>query len=388
MLETEVKLRKAINELFHIVRMNAFMKKAQTELSELLDFSDYSVMMFEGEPKGERYSEAKAYFESLLNKVKNSYGTDSVSNAYNCFKTALDDEEFLEVLQLEETPSAEDKKEIFCKVFDDFLIAAENWESELDCYSYFIEKVKEILMPINEKDTQREVRCPYCQGEPKILEKSVFFGPQSKDNVGNVYACECGAYALLDDEDKIVGKLGDAILHQNRGNVKQAIFELCKMAGMTLSESFRWFSVITGVRLEKMNDVEYLDSNSCKLAIRLYAYARTLINEQQYSYPKTRDELFMFFVDGGRLSVCNAYGFQSGKLLIPAEVGVDGIKVYGKNGIQSISFSADLDFAFDEDSVYIVHPSKKKEKFRMIPAEMRSDIINLSIAKFAETKAG
>ena len=388
MLDVEKNVRIAIFELFHVVRMNAYMRKAQAELNELLGNSEYSLRMFERSTGSDKLSDAKEYFEMLIGKVKNSYGTDAVSKAYNCFKIALDEEEYYKPLGLTEVMSPNDKSTLFRQAFDKIVLASEHWDCELDCYSFFIENVKEILMPTNEKNTDVEEICPYCDGIPRRMEKTDFFGPHSGEGEGHIWGCECGAYALMDDNGKVIGKLGDAILHQKRNLVKRAICELCSLAGLTCFESYRWFSLITNTHLEEMSDVEYLDLEACNLALRLFINAKAAITGNVFDYPKDRSELFLFFMDGGRLSVCNAYGFQYGKILVPSEIGTDGIKVYGKDGSQSISFSANLKYEFKDDCMYIVHPSGKKEKFRMLPAEIRNMLFNSELQEAAAMKAG
>ena len=388
MLDVEKNVRIAIFELFHVVRMNAYMRKAQAELNELLGNSEYSLRMFERSSGSDKLSDAKEYFEMLIGKVKNSYGTDAVSKAYNCFKIALDEEEYYKPLGLTEVLSPNDKSALFRQAFDKIVLASEHWDCELDCYSFFIENVKEILMPTNEKNTDVEEICPYCDGIPQRMQKSDFFGPHSGEGEGHIWGCECGAYALMDDNGKVIGKLGDAILHQKRNLVKRAICELCSLAGLTCFESYRWFSLITNTHLEEMSDVEYLDLDACNLALRLFINAKAAITGNVFDYPKDRSELFLFFMDGGRLSVCNAYGFQYGKILVPSEIGTDGIKVYGKDGSQSISFSANLKYEFKDDCMYIVHPSGKKEKFRMLPAGIRNMLFNSELQEAAAMKAG
>lgn len=75
--------------------------------------------------------------------------------------------------------------------------------------------------------------------------------------------------------------------------------------------------------------------------------------------------------------VCNAFGFQYGNLIIPSEIGPEGIRIFGKEGKQSISFSDTLQYEFKGDQFFIVHPSGKKEKFRMMPTEIRNLIMSL-----------
>jgi len=387
MKETEIRLRRAVYELMHVVRMNSFMKKAQAELGELLDGSTMSLEIFEGKLGSEKLTEAKSYFEELLQKVKTSYGSEAISAAYNRFKSALDDGEFRKALGIEKELQTAEKSDLFKKVFDIVVPAAEKWDFENDFFSYFIETAKEILMPTGEMNTEQEVICPYCDGMPKRIPKSEFFGPRSADTDGYVWGCECGAYALIGDDGKVAGKLGDTMLHQKRNLVRGALCELCTLAGMTCYESYRWFSLVTGHKIRSISDVEYMDVDACNLALKLYICVKQKIKGTQYVYPKDRNELFMFFADGGRLMVCNAFGFQYGKLLIPSEIGPEGIRIYGKEGKQSISFADGLQYEFKDDQFFVVHPSGKKEKYRMMPAEIRDDLFNLKEEDFMAVKA-
>lgn len=387
MKETEIRLRRAVYELMHVVRMNAFMKKAKAELGELLDGSTMSLEIFEGKPGSEKLTEAKSYFEELLQKVKTSYGSEAISAAYNRFKSALDDVEYRKALGIEKELQTAEKSDLFKKVFDIVVPAAEKWDFENDFFSYFIETAKEILMPTGEMNTEQEVICPYCDGMPKRIPKSEFFGPRSADTDGYVWGCECGAYALIGNDGKVAGKLGDTMLHQKRNLVRGVLCELCTLAGMTCYESYRWFSLVTGHKIRSISDVEYMDVDACNLALKLYICVKQKIKGTQYAYPKDRNELFMFFADGGRLMVCNAFGFQHGKLLIPSEIGPEGIRIYGKEGKQSISFADGLQYEFKNDQFYVVHPSGKKEKYRMMPAEIRDDLFNLKEEDFMAVKA-
>ena len=377
MTDTEIELRKAIYGLFRVVRMNAYMKLAGKEFEKLLDATDFALAIFEGRPGSEKMESAKNEFEAMAEKVRQNYGTASVSAAYNSFKIALDDEAFLKTLGLTEPMSAQEKSNLFSKAFNSTLGSAENWDEDEDFYSYFIESVKEIIMPTEELPTEKETKCPYCDGETKKVPVSIFFGPHSGKTDGNVWGCDCGAYAKMDEKGNVIGKLGDALLHQKRDLVKGAICELCGLAGLTVFESYRWFSLITGMTIKRIEDVEYLDLPACNIALRLFIVVKNGIKESTADYPKDRTELFMFFAQGGRLMVCNAYGFQCGKLLIPAEVGPEGIRVYGKDGMQSISFSPTLQYEFKGDEMFVVHPSGKREKFRMMPEALREKLFEV-----------
>ena len=371
MIGTETKLRKAIYGLFHIVRMNAYMNNAKQEFAELLDGSEFALAMFENLPECKKLADAQKNFEDMTLKVRDAYGTGAVSSAYNCFKSALDDEKFLREIGLEEEISTQEKSNLFSKAFNAVLPRAEIWDEDEDFYSYFIETVKEIIMPTEEMKTESEEVCPYCDGYPRRVRRAEFFGSRSGKYDGFVWGCECGAYAEMDEKGNIVGKLGDTMLHQKRDLVKRAICELCSLAGMTQFESFRWFSRITGMKIGTVADVEYLDIDTCNTVLRLYVHVKEALETKDFAYPKDRTELFLFFSDGGRLLVCNAYGYQYGKLLIPAEIGADGIRVCGKDGMQSLSFSPTLQYEFKDDEMFILHPSGKKEKFRMIPESVR-----------------
>lgn len=369
---TEMELRKALYGLFHIIRMNAYMKNAQREFNELLDSSGFALSIFENVPGADRLSEAKESFESMAVKVKDSYGSSAVSQAYSEFKSALEDDDFLHTVGLNESLSPKEKSNLFSKAFNKVVPQAEVWDEEQDFYSFFIETVKEIIMPTNELNIEADKVCPYCDGEPKRVSSRDFFGPHSGKIGGYVWGCECGAYAEVDEKGNVIGKMGDTMLHQKRDIVKGAICDLCNIAGLTVFESLRWFSIITGVRIQSVKDVEYLDFDTCNTALKIFIHVKQALKETSFEYPKDRNELFLFFMDGGRLFVCNAYGFQYGKLLIPSETGPEGIRVYGKDGMQSISFSASLQYEFKGSDLFIVHPSGKKEKFQMMPEAIRS----------------
>lgn len=377
MNQIEQSLRKAINELLHIVRMNDLMKKAQSELCGLLDGSQFAVDMLEHAQGSDKYTEAMELFNDLVGKVKNSYGSAAISNAYNCFKDAMDEKDFRNEIGVDGELSLQEKSNIFRKAFDKILIKAEVWDYEQDFYSFFIETLKEIFMPTNNLDTATEEICPYCNGVPRRIAKSEFFGPHSASGEGYVWGCECGAYADIDDSGNVVGKLADAFLHQKRSLVKGAICEMCMMAGLSIFESYRWFSLVTGIRIEKNSDVEYLDKESCNIALRVYIHKKQQIKNTKFTYPKDRSELFLFFVDGGRLSVCNAYGFQHGRLLIPSEIGPEGIRIFGKENSQSICFTDTLRYEFKDDQLFILHPSGRKEKYRMLPSEVRKQLFEI-----------
>lgn len=377
MKDTEIKLRKAVYELFRVVRMNAYMKKAQGELTALLDGTDVALQIYEGKPDSEKMTDAKDYFENLLLKVKDSYGAKAISGVYGIFKTALDDPEFRKVLGLEGEIDASQKSALFRKAFDLTVPRAENWKLDEDYFSFFIETLKEVIMPTGEVNTEPEESCPYCDGSPRKIPKSEFFGPHSGESDGYVWGCECGAYAVMDEDGKVVGKLADAILHQKRNLVKGAMCELCSLAGITNFESYRWFSLITGSKISSIADAEYLTVEQCNLALRIFIYEKQKLKEGKFTYPQSRNELLLFFADGGRLMVCNAFGFQYGRLIIPTEIGPGGIRIYGKEGAQSMSFAEDLQYEFKDDCFFVLHPSGKKEKFRMFPVEVRTQLFDL-----------
>ena len=386
MNEAEIRLRRAVYELLRVVRMNAHMKKAQSELTYLLDGSDMSLEMFEERPGSGKMEDARTYFETLVAKVKESYGTRSVASVYNRFKIMLDDKAYCEYLGISKLMTNDEKSLIFKKVFDEIVPLAEKWEFKDDFFSFFIETVKETIMPTGDMNTELEEVCPYCDGIPQRIPKGDFFGPRSSEGDGYVWGCECGAYAVMSDDGKVTGKLGDTLLHQKRNLLKGAICELCILAGMTSFESYRWFSIITGRRLNSVADVEYLDLDACNLALRMFIYIKQKIQSTEYKYPKDRGELFLFFTDGGRLMVCNAFGFQYGNLIIPSEIGPDGIRIYGKEGKKSISFSDTLQYEFKGNQMFIVHPSGRKEKYRMMPTELRDLIMSLREEDFLALK--
>ena len=163
---TEMELRKALYGLFRIVRMNAYMKNARREFNELLDSSDFALSIFENAPGAECLSEAKESFEFMADKIKDSYGSKAVSQAYSEFKSALEDNDFLHTVGLSEALSPKEKSDLFSKAFNKVVPQAEAWDEEQDFYSLFIETIKEIIMPTNELNIEADTTCPYCDGEP------------------------------------------------------------------------------------------------------------------------------------------------------------------------------------------------------------------------------
>ena len=388
MRETELDLRRSLESFLHVVRANSFMKKAQSEFEIMLSNSVYSVAMLEHSENSRKYSEAKDFFNMLLEKIKSSYGQSAVSDVYTSFKSALEDNGFSLELGVTDELSAEEKKEIFKKAFEKLVVKAESWDYKEDFFSYFLETVKEIIMPTEQLNNEVEEICPYCGGIPKRVPKSDFFGLNSSVDGGYVWGCECGAYAEMNEDGAILGKMGDAFLHQKRNMVKQAIFELCRLAGLTLFESLRWFSLVTGRKLECANDTEYLDAESCNIAVRVFLIKKEQLNKTEFSYPNDRNSLFMFFADGGRLMVCNAFGFRYGKILIPSEIGAEGICIYGKKGSFNIGLTDSLRYEFKNDELYIIHPSGKKEKFKMFPLAMRKLLFEIKEDEISVNKAG
>ena len=85
MTDTERELRRAINELLHIARMNDFMKKANSEFNGLLDTSNNAVSMLERTQESSKYRQAQECFSDMLEKIKISFGTSAVSNCVQPF---------------------------------------------------------------------------------------------------------------------------------------------------------------------------------------------------------------------------------------------------------------------------------------------------------------
>lgn len=125
MKETELDLRKSLESFLHVVRANSFMKKAQSEFEIMLSNSLYSVAMLEHSENSKKYSEAKDFFNMLLEKIKSSYGQSAVSDVYTSFKAALEDKEFSTELGATDGLTSEEKKNIFKRVFEKLIVKAE-----------------------------------------------------------------------------------------------------------------------------------------------------------------------------------------------------------------------------------------------------------------------
>lgn len=93
---------------------------------------------------------------------------------------------------------------------------------ETDGYAIFIEMIRQMMNPTEDSKRITDV-CPYCDGIPTRIAKLEFFGNMADDIDGYVWACECGAYAQIAADARIVGLIADSTLHSSRKKVRHII---------------------------------------------------------------------------------------------------------------------------------------------------------------------
>ena len=91
----------------------------------------------------------------------------------------------------------------------------------------------------------------------------------------------------------------------------------------------------------------------------------------EVQYPSNHKELMELFEDGGRFAAVNAYGYKTGRLFVPIDVGKEAVRVRFKKTVQDIMFPRDLNYHFSGAMLTIMHPTGKCEKFRLYTTEQR-----------------
>ena len=189
-----------------------------------------------------------------------------------------------------------------------------------------------------------------------------------------MFACECGAYAYIGKNGKIIGTMADAELHSQRRSIRKLVFELCALAGLTVYEGCRWLSWATGTPMHSMQDIERMSEDDCRNVISAYDKIKERIRALNPEYPHTHGELMRFLEDGGRMMVLNAYGYKYGRIFVPIKVGSEVIRVRYNKVVQEVMLPKDLDYTFDGGYMTISHPSGKREKYKLFTKEQRAEL--------------
>lgn len=370
MLKEEVQLRTAANNLILLLLTNTQIKQGLESFEALLSMSDFEKRIFENPSAMSAYSEAKDGLFSSFDSFKSTYGSSVISAAYEAFKQALGVTVFCAEIGIKNNLTKAEAATLFNKVFKELSDHVESFPEEADGYAIFVEMVRQALNPVKAPNVTIDV-CPYCDGVPARTSKAEFFGEQIDDVDGYVWACECGAYAYIDTDGAVVGTIADTALHRLRRNAKHIVFELSRIAGVTVFEGCKWISGLTGKQILQLQDFEYLNEEDCETVKAAFERFKTRLKAFKVSYPKSHAELMSFLDEGGRFSAQNAYGYKSGRLFVPIKVGDEAVRVRFRKNVQDIMLPKELEYRFDGQQFMLCHPTGKREKFRLYAKEQR-----------------
>ena len=373
MTENEHRLRAAMNNLILMITLNEQFRLGVEDFEALLSISDFEKWIFEQPTKMSKYAEAKEGLYASIDNLKNTFGKDIIAEAYDAFKAALADDAFRADANITATLSMSEAAAMFNTVFRRMKDLAADLPDEADGYTVLIHLIREIKNPGCESEDDPEV-CPYCNGNPTRTPKADFFGKNCDDTDGYVFACECGAYAYIGKNGKIIGTMADAELHSQRRSIRKLVFELCALAGLTVYEGCRWLSWATGTPMHSMQDIERMSEDDCRNVISAYDKIKERIRALNPEYPHTHGELMRFLEDGGRMMVLNAYGYKYGRIFVPIKVGSEVIRVRYNKVVQEVMLPKDLDYTFDGGYMTISHPSGKREKYKLFTKEQRAEL--------------
>ena len=373
MTDTERDLRTAMNNLLCMITLSGRMNQTLKELEALFAVSDFEKRIFEQPQQMRGYAEAKAMLCDAVEQIKATYGKQIISEAYEAFKNALSEPAFCKETGIDIVLEKTEAAKLFNDVFNRRVDMENAFPDEADGYLIFVELVREVRSQTTRSDIAADI-CPYCNGLPSKTAKADFFGENHDDNEGYVWACECGAYAYMNREGNVIGTMADRELHYQRKIVKKILFDLCGTAGMTIYESCRWAAWITGKSLNTVQDVEYLSMEDCDAVRSLYDGVKERLKTKRFQYPHTHGELIKFLEDGGRMMAQNAFGYRYGRLLIPILTGSEAIRIRYQTGIQEVMLPKGLEYRFEGDQMMILHPSGKREKYKLFTKEQRLEL--------------
>ena len=370
MLKEEHELRKAANNLILVLTINEQIKQGLDSFEALLSISDFEQRTFDNPSAMAAYTGAKDGLRASFEQFKETYGAAVISASYEAFKRALTESRFCIEAGIKTDLTKSEAATVFNKVFQELSKQVRTFPEEADGYAIFVEMVRQAMNPA--ADTVQEVDvCPYCDGVPTRISKTEFFGDMVDDVEGYVWACECGAYAQLSPEGRVIGFMADRALHSSRKKVRHILFELSRMIGTTVFEGCQWVSYLTGRRICSLQDIEWLDEDGCKKVFSAFDSVKKRLKSVSPEYPKNHTELFSFLEDGGRFSALNSFGFKSGRLFVPIKVGEDAVRVRFRKGVQDIMLPRELDYQFNGQQFVILHPTGKRERFKLYAKEQR-----------------
>ena len=370
MVTEEKELRKVANNLILVLGMSEQFRQGLDSFDALLSMSDYEQRIFENPAAMSPFSAAKEHLKSSFEEFKKTYGSSVISNAYEAFKSALSTETFCADAGIENELTKSETATLFNKVFEQLSGSVGELPEEADGYAVFLEAVRSSFAPADTETANGDI-CPYCGGTPTKISRAEFFGTGVDDNNGCVWACECGAYADISTDGAIIGTMADRELHAKRKAIKGILFETVRTVGVTVFEACSWISRLTGRRIRNVQDIEFLNAENCHAIEQEFEKLKERLKNLKVQYPSNHKELMEFFEEGGRLAAVNAYGYKTGRLFVPIDVGKEAVRVRFKKTVQDIMFPSELDYRFSGALLSITHPTGKCEKFRLYTKAQR-----------------
>ncbi len=370
MLKEEQELRIATNNLILLLLTNTQIKQGLESFEALLSMSDFEKRIFDNPSAMSAFSKARDGLIESFEGFKSTYGSSVISATYEAFKSVLSVPEFCTEVGIKTDLTKSEAATLFNKVFKELSANAESFPEEADGYAIFVEMLRQALNPVEIQELLVDV-CPYCDGVPARISKAEFFGEQIDDVDGYVWACECGAYAHIDADGSVIGTIADKTLHSLRRNIKHILFELSRIAGLTIFEGCKWISRLTGKQILKLQDIEFLNEDDCSAVTTAFDDFKVRLKSVEVSYPKSHTELMTFLDEGGRFSAQNAYGYKSGRLFVPIKVGNEAVRVRFRKAVQNIMLPRELEYQFNGQQFTLCHPTGKREKFKLFAKEQR-----------------
>lgn len=285
-----------------------------------------------------------------------------------------------ELLGIELSLDDDDINGLSQKIYDEVFAYFEKEGSALrtpdEDVSIFLEILQNIFK--GSEESHEHFVCPYCGGEPDVVEAADFFGDDSKYDGEKICCCECGAYAKLNSDDTIIGTMATKSLHAKRNMVRSLALEFSKATGSTKYEtSIKLIKKLNKYFKDYRNAIDYFSDEDCNTLIDVLNKANAQLPTQTASiaYPKSHAELMQFFKAGMRIRIVkDITGRHNNRFLCPLQVGDSCVVAASKSGgTETFQFpNIKHMYVFNQNKFEIHHPSNSVDEYIMYPAELRN----------------
>lgn len=265
---------------------------------------------------------------------------------------------------------------IYAELFSYFENAGTVIKTPDEDMTIFIEILRSLFNNKNTETNSEHLVCPYCGGQPDIVEASDFFGDDTKYDGQRICCCDCGAYARLTKDDALIGTLAPKDLHNKRNCLRSLAFEFSKATGFTKYETnIRMLKKVNKYLKNYQNAIDYFNDEECNVLIDALANSLKQLQEisKTISYPRTPIELMDFLRNDMRLRVVKEItGKYNNKFIRPVAVGDTCIVISNRDNTETMQFPNIPDmYHFDGNTFEIWHPSGAKDEYIMYPSDLR-----------------